>query len=64
MSTGTLDPMGGLVLPPCTPTRPRRPAGDTIPMALAVAHSFGLLALFALGSLPYLLTLLTRPRRL
>ncbi len=56
MSTGTLETPGPKALPPCLPAGPgRRRVRQPGPTALAVVHSFGLLALLSLGSLPHLL---------
>jgi hypothetical protein len=56
MGTGTLDTTGPATLPPRHQAKRRR--RPTIPeralRTLAVAETLGLAALFALGSLPYL----------
>lgn len=62
MSTGTLETSGPMALPPCLPADPRRRAWELGSTALAVTHSFGLLMLVALGSLPYLLATLVGMR--
>lgn len=56
MGTGTLDNTGPATLPPRHRVkRRRRPAiPERAWRTLAVAETFGLAALFALGSLPYL----------
>ncbi len=66
MGTGTLETMGTAALPQRTPTGRRPAVRERAWRTLAVAETLGLAALFALGSLPYLVKsrLGVRPRRI